>query len=98
MVNMNYSVCVFDPTDSGWQQRAKQVNKTHGFWYTATSGIWQTVWLEAVDSCHIIKLDVVPDIDHDLISVDIDLSAELIGVAIKARIMDGYRVLAQKTV
>lgn len=92
------SVCVFDPTDSGWQQRGKQVNKTHGFWYTATSGIWQTVWLEAVDSCYIRKLDVVPDIDNNLISIDIDLSAEMKGVKIKARIMDGGSVLAEKTV
>ena len=92
------SVCVFDPTDSGWQQRGKQVNKTHGFWYTATSGIWQTVWLEAVDSCYIRKLDVVPDIDNNLISIDIDLSAEMKGVKIKARIMDGDSVIAEKTV
>ena len=83
---------------SGWQQRGKQVNKTHGFWYTATSGIWQTVWLEAVDSCYIRKLDVVPDIDNNLISIDIDLSAEMKGVKIKARIMDGDSVLAEKTV
>lgn len=46
--NNELTVCVYDPTDEGWQQRGKQVLKTHGFWYTATSGIWQTVWLEAV--------------------------------------------------
>ncbi|MCH5191864.1 MAG: glycoside hydrolase family 2 [Oscillospiraceae bacterium] len=56
-------VCVYDPTDKGYQQRGKQVIKTTGFWYTATSGIWQSVWLEAVDPCHITKLRMIPDID-----------------------------------
>lgn len=56
-------VCVYDPTDKGYQQRGKQVLHTTGFWYTATSGIWQSVWLEAVDRCHITKLRMIPDID-----------------------------------
>ena len=33
-------VRVFDPTDAGWQDRGKQVRKSVGFWYTATSGIF----------------------------------------------------------
>ena len=44
------------------------------------------------------ELDVVPDIDNNLISIDIDLSAEMKGVKIKAKIMDGDSVLAEKTV
>lgn len=57
------NVCVYDPTESGWQQRGKQDNYPHGFWYTATSGIWQTVWLEAINNCHIEKIKITPDID-----------------------------------
>ena len=41
-------VRVYDPTDEGWQNRGKQASESHGFWYTSTSGIWQTVWMEAV--------------------------------------------------
>ena len=41
-------VVVHDPTDSGTQPRGKQVQKPGGIWYTPTSGIWQTVWLEPV--------------------------------------------------
>jgi len=41
-------VSVWDPTDAGLQQRGKQVLRPKGIWYTAVSGIWQTVWLEAV--------------------------------------------------
>ena len=39
---------VRDPTDAGTQPRGKQVRNPHGIWYTPTSGIWQTVWLEPV--------------------------------------------------
>ena len=69
--NNELIVCVYDPTDEGWQQRGKQVLKTHGFWYTATSGIWQTVWLEAVDKCYIREAKAVPDIDRGLFTLNI---------------------------
>lgn len=41
-------VTVTDPTDTGGQPRGKQWLTPHGIWYTPTSGIWQTVWLEPV--------------------------------------------------
>lgn len=62
-------VRVYDPTDEGWQQRGKQALKSHGFWYTGTSGIWQTVWLEAVDSTRLEKIKLLPDIDKGVINV-----------------------------
>ena len=67
-------VCAFDPTEEGHQQRGKQVNHTHGFWYTATSGIWQTVWLEAVNPCHVENWRFLPDIDKELIHISTALS------------------------
>lgn len=69
-------VCVYDPTESGWQQRGKQVNDTHGFWYTATSGIWQTVWLEAVSDVYAQKLRFVPNIDREVIRVKTELNTD----------------------
>ena len=45
-------VGVWDPSDAGTQPRGKQTNKPHGIWYTPTSGIWQTVWLEPVTKSH----------------------------------------------
>lgn len=64
------TVEVYDPTDDGWQQRGKQVLKTHGFWYTATSGIWQTVWIEPVSRAHISSVKVIPDIDSSSFAVE----------------------------
>lgn len=60
-------VWVYDPTDTGWQQRGKQTIKPHGLWYTATSGIWQTVWLEPVDSCYVHMIKLLPNIDDSTI-------------------------------
>jgi hypothetical protein len=46
-------VAVWDPTDSGPQPRGKQVSRPEGIYYTPTTGIWQTVWLEPVNRGHI---------------------------------------------
>lgn len=63
-------VRVYDPTDAAAQPRGKQVNNPHGFWYTSTSGIWQTVWLEPVNAVHIEKIKITPDMDAGLIRIE----------------------------
>jgi hypothetical protein len=40
----------------------KQRNGPEGLFYTGSSGIWQTVWLEPVRATHIDKLDITPDL------------------------------------
>ena len=39
----------------------KQRRDRGGMWYTPTSGIWQTVWMEAVPKNHIQKLKITPN-------------------------------------
>jgi hypothetical protein len=56
------SVCVTDPTE-GDQPRGKQSRKPEGIFYTASSGIWQTVWLEPVPDLCIDRLKCTPDVD-----------------------------------
>jgi beta-galactosidase/beta-glucuronidase len=56
-------VAVWDPTDTSWGQRGKQVRYPRGIWYTQVSGIWQTVWLEAVPRTFISRIEIAPDID-----------------------------------
>jgi Glycosyl hydrolases family 2, sugar binding domain/Glycosyl hydrolases family 2/Glycosyl hydrolases family 2, TIM barrel domain len=56
------TVCVTDPTE-GDQPRGKQSRKPEGIFYTSTSGIWQTVWLEPVPEICIDHLKTVPDVD-----------------------------------
>jgi hypothetical protein len=62
-------VAVWDPTDQGFQPRGKQVLKPRGIWYTAVTGIWQTVWLESVPASYIKSLKITPDVDHDEVRV-----------------------------
>lgn len=41
--------------------RGKQSRKPSGIWYTDTSGIWQTVWLESVPTVHIGRVKTTAD-------------------------------------
>lgn len=58
------TVKVLDATDkSGFQPRGKQVSNPHGIWYTSVTGIWQTVWIEAVNkTAYISDFSVESDI------------------------------------
>ncbi len=85
-------VKVFDPTDAGHQQRGKQILVTKGFWYTATSGIWQTVWLEPVKRCRIDSLRLVPDIDEGVIRISIKRTCKC-GGKLYAKVLEGDKVV-----
>ena len=63
-------VMVTDQT-SNQQQRGKQSLKPSGIFYTATSGIWQTVWLEIVEPKYISKLIIEPDVDNSKVTVSV---------------------------
>ncbi len=67
-------VSVWDPTNSFWQQHGKQVRKPRSIWYSAVSGIWQTVWLEPVPETSITRLKITPNIDSGTIRVKVELS------------------------
>ncbi|MGI6590552.1 MAG: glycoside hydrolase family 2 protein [Eggerthellaceae bacterium] len=57
------ALCVWDPSDCGTQLRGKQRLQPTQMWYTAQSGIWQSVWLEAVPACHIEGVSMSCDAD-----------------------------------
>lgn len=67
---------VWDPTDKGFQPRGKQVSHPGGIWYTPVTGIWQTVWIEPVNSTHISALKSTPDIDLNTIQVECNVSGD----------------------
>jgi hypothetical protein len=68
-------VAVWDPTNRGPQPRGKQVLDPNGIWYTAVTGIWQTVWLEAVPENHVQSLHLVPDVDAGELHVTVTTPA-----------------------
>lgn len=57
------TVLVWDPTEDFINSRGKQAFKTHGCFYTRSSGIVQSVWIEEVPEKHIADYDVTADID-----------------------------------
>jgi len=67
-------VSVWDPTNAGTQPRGKQVKEPRGIWYTAVTGIWQTVWLEPVPSASISGVEITPDIDRNVLMMRGQLS------------------------
>ncbi|MFI1421645.1 AbfB domain-containing protein [Streptomyces sp. NPDC020731] len=70
-------VSVWDPTQTGSQAVGKQrLNEVTphpggGIFYTAASGIWQTVWLEPTAAAHITRLDMVPDLGNNRLKVTV---------------------------
>ena len=76
-------VRVWDPTDDGPQPRGKQVVKPSGIWYTPVTGIWQTVWLEAVPKTHIVSIKQTPQNNN---SLKVDMEIQEMAFADKLRI------------
>ena len=83
-------VRVFDPTDAGTQPRGKQVNNPGGIFYTPTTGIWQTVWLEPVArEASIARLKIVPDLDKNQVNLTPEVSGDPAGMTVTTTILDG---------
>lgn len=64
------TVIVRDPTEDD-QPRGKQSRKPEGIFYTPTSGIWQTVWLEPVSKISIDHLQLTPDVDSQALRIHV---------------------------
>lgn len=67
-------VSVVDPSDAGFQGRGKQVRKPGGIFYTPTTGIWQTVWIEPVPTSYIRGLVTTPDLDKRQLRINVDVA------------------------
>ncbi|MCX6327233.1 MAG: PA14 domain-containing protein [Bacteroidia bacterium] len=89
-------VSVWDPTSSGTQPRGKQVNNPGGIWYTPSTGIWQTVWLEPVNKSHISSFRVIPDIDGNAISFIVNTSNKENGY-VNINVIDKGKTIASGT-
>jgi hypothetical protein len=68
-------VSVWDSTDAGDQARGKQVRRPHGIWYTPTTGIWQTVWIEPVPEEYIRSLRILPVLEDGVIRLTVETNA-----------------------
>ena len=91
--NQSLVVQVFDPTDHSYQPRGKQINNPHGIWYTPVTGIWQTVWLEKVNTRFLTGASHVPDIDRGTIHLEPKVDGDVSGLRCEASItFNGHRL------
>ena len=65
-------VRVQDDSDTSYHTRGKQTLKRGGMFYTAQSGIWQSVWYEWVPENYVRKLKITPDYDSACVKIQID--------------------------
>lgn len=78
-------VAVADPTnaDGATQQRGKQHLAPAMVFYTATSGIWQTVWLEPLASGWVSGLAIDSNIDTGSAAIRVDVSGAQEGLVVE---------------
>lgn len=70
-------VAVRDLSDTSYHARGKQKLKRGGMFYTAQSGIWQTVWMEYVPACHVEDITAEPDLTQGTVRITVHSSADL---------------------
>jgi len=79
-------VCADDNVRSGRQPGGKQSRNYHsaGCYYTRTTGIWQTVWLEWVPQTYIETIRMIPDAANGSVFLDATLSGPCAGMTLTA--------------
>jgi beta-galactosidase/beta-glucuronidase len=88
---------VWDPSTDRTVPRGKQYwkEKSERIWYTRTTGIWQPVWIEAVDAVHVKRLRVTPDVDQSQVNVEVLLSQLAPNLKLRATVKKGDALQAR---
>ncbi len=85
----------FDDTRSKLQACGKQAQteKSHGCYYTRTTGIWQTVWLEGVGPTFVSDVRIEPDVKRGRIILQAEVDGPCDGLTLRAvALADGKEV------
>jgi len=90
-------VAVWDPTNAGYQPRGKQVAEPGGIWYTPTTGIWRTVWIEPVPESSIESFSLVPDVDNGALYISVKTRGVTGGMTVRAAAFDSGGKIAEST-
>ncbi len=87
-------VRVKDETEK-WQLNGKQSLNPEGIWYTQSSGIWQTVWLEPLPKNSIEDLHLATDATNGSISIEAICSQPEQTAQYRVVVRDGDQVVTQ---
>ncbi|MBR0405750.1 MAG: glycoside hydrolase family 2 [Eggerthellaceae bacterium] len=83
------SVCVADSSEMGGRLRGKQRFDRGDIWYTAQSGIWQSVWYEVVPAAHLSSIVIEPDAATGILSVGAHVQLGEPELALRLEVLDG---------
>ncbi|MBU8861812.1 MULTISPECIES: AbfB domain-containing protein [unclassified Micromonospora] len=94
-------VKVWDPTDSRQNGSlppiGKQTKQPGGIFYTPSSGIWQTVWLEPVPAASISSVDLYPNLADNTLRVRVFTRGDVSGHSVVAEALNGSTVVGSAT-
>ena len=90
-------VYALDDNRSGLQPSGKQCRafKSRGVHYTRTTGIWQTVWMEAVSEHGLKCFHILPDLDMKRFSVQASFYSVRPDLTFRVTVMDGTKRVSQ---
>ena len=91
--NILVQVRVRDVSDTSYHTRGKQTLKRGGMFYTAQSGIWQSVWYEWVPENYITAFRMTPDYDRQTCELLLYSQAPLERISLTTPANDAYSIL-----
>jgi beta-galactosidase/beta-glucuronidase len=88
-------VRVEDPSRDATIPRGKQYwkEKSEGIFYTRTTGVWQTVWLEPVNARRIEGLHLTPEVDAAALDVEVAIEGFEPGLTLRLAVERAGEVL-----
>lgn len=94
-------VKVWDPSDTRQNGSlppiGKQTKTPNGIFYTPSSGIWQTVWLERTPATSISRVDLTPDLATNTVRVRVLTAGTVSGHTVLAEALSGATVVGSAT-
>ncbi len=87
-------VHVFDPTNQGQQPRGRQSITPSGIWYSASSGIWQSVWLEPVPQEFLRGVQYHADVETGVLTVQPTIDRPRPELTVFVEVFDGEDTVA----
>jgi hypothetical protein len=94
-------VKVWDPSDTRQNGSlppiGKQTKTPNGIFYTPSSGIWQTVWLEPTPVSSISSVDLYPNLSNNTIRVRVFTRGDVTGHSVLAESLNGGTVVGSAT-
>ena len=91
------AVYIYDNTGMEGQPTGKQSRNPSICWYTAVSGIWQTVWLEPVADHYITNVRTTPDIDTNGVKVKVETDNDRVSDKFEVKVFDEGQLVAMGT-